>query len=91
MSKTEISVRLERGGLVLEGKVTVIDAASLADAMATVEQVFPEAILTGADDEWSSVDLPVKPCVRCGDTDPDNRSLSDSLCGYCDHIIHKEG
>ena len=73
----------------LEGKVTVIDAASLADAMATVEQVFPEAILTGADDEWSSVDLPIKPCVRCGDTDPDNRSLSENLCGYCDHITSK--
>jgi len=87
--KTDISVRIDRGGLVLEGKVTVIDAASLVDAMTTVKELFPEATLTGAEDDWSAVDLPIKPCVRCGDTDPDNRSMSEDLCGYCDHIIHK--
>jgi hypothetical protein len=85
-----VTVTLTRGTLTLTG-VVELQAESLADAAATVQQTFPEAeMLRVEDPDWGAdVNLPVAPCVRCGDTDPDNREGAAPLCGYCIHITQK--
>lgn len=45
----------------------------------------PHFLIVGVHDEWGSHDLPIPPCIRCGDSTIEYREV-DSLCAYCTHV-----
>jgi len=62
---------------------------SIIEASETPPGTKPLFKIVKVKDEWGEFDLPIKPCIRCGDDRIEYRE-NDDLCAYCEHIISKE-